>query len=157
MTRSSSAELPRTAKPSSSSLRRISGSPTAFQGKAARTDGPVRYTAPSLVFERDGARQEAGGFQPVEAYDVVIANLDPALERQAPAEDPIEVLRAFPFALTTAEVSARLDAAQIAWARMNTVEDYVNHPQLSARECWREIGSPAGRLRAGGAMRRSRR
>ena len=31
---------------------------------------------------------------------------------------------------------------------MNSIEDYVNHPQLSARDCWREIGSPAGRLRA---------
>ena len=51
-------------------------------------------------------------------------------------------------ALTTSEVIARLDGAQIAWARMNTIEDYVNHPQLSARDCWREIGSPAGPLRA---------
>jgi itaconate CoA-transferase len=51
-------------------------------------------------------------------------------------------------ALTTTEVMARLDGAQIAWARMNAIEDYINHPQLSARDCWREIGSPAGRLRA---------
>jgi hypothetical protein len=49
---------------------------------------------------------EAGGFQPIEAYDVVIANLDPTLERRAPADDPVEVLRAFPYALTTAEVAA---------------------------------------------------
>ena len=56
-----------------------------FQGKAANSDGPVRYTAPSLVFERDGTRLEAGGFQPVEAYDVIVANLDPTLERAAAA------------------------------------------------------------------------
>jgi protein-disulfide isomerase-like protein with CxxC motif len=87
--------------------RTAAGSPTEFQGRAANTDGQVRYTAPSLVFEGpDGRKLEAGGFQPLEAYDVVIANLDPTLERRPPAEDPIEVLSAFPYALTTAEVAA---------------------------------------------------
>ena len=35
-----------------------------------------------------------------------MANLDPTLERRPPAEDPVEVLSAFPYALTTAEVAA---------------------------------------------------
>ena len=35
-----------------------------------------------------------------------VANLDPGLERRPPAEDPVEVLRAFPYALTTREVAA---------------------------------------------------
>ena len=84
--------------------RTAEGSPTEFQGRAADTDGAVRYTAPSLVFRgEDGGILEAGGFQPIEAYDVVIANLDPTLERQPPAEDPVEVLAPFPYALTTAE------------------------------------------------------
>jgi 2-hydroxychromene-2-carboxylate isomerase len=87
--------------------RTAAGSPTEFQGRAANTDGQVRYTAPSLVFEADdGRRLETGGFQPIEAYDVVIANLDPTLERRPPAEDPLEALSAFPYALTTAEVAA---------------------------------------------------
>jgi len=87
--------------------RTAEGSPTEFQGRAADTDGAVRYTAPSLVFRgEDGGILEAGGFQPIEAYDVVIANLDPTLERQPPAEDPVEVLAPFPYALTTAEVAA---------------------------------------------------
>jgi 2-hydroxychromene-2-carboxylate isomerase len=87
--------------------RTAAGSPTEFQGRSANTDGAVRYTAPSLVFEADhGRRLEAGGFQPLEAYDVVIANLDPRLERRPPAEDPVEVLSAFPYALATAEVAA---------------------------------------------------
>jgi hypothetical protein len=87
--------------------RTAAGSPTEFQGRAANTDGAVRYTAPSLVFEAPGGlRLEAGGFQPIEAYDVVIANLDPGLERRPPAEDPVEVLGAFPYPLTTAEVAA---------------------------------------------------
>ena len=88
--------------------RTAEGTPTEFQGKAATTpDGIVRYTAPSLVFRAaDGRTLEAGGFQSTEAYDVVIANLDPTLQRRAPAEDAGEVLAAFPDGVTTAEVAA---------------------------------------------------
>jgi hypothetical protein len=87
--------------------RTAAGSPTELQGKAGNSDGAVRYTAPSLLFETsDGRRLEAGGFQPVEAYDVVIANLDPTLERQAPPEDPGALLDYFDFDLTTQEVAA---------------------------------------------------
>ena len=53
-----------------------------------------------------GKRWKPVGFQPIEAYDIVIANLDPTLERRPPADDPVEVLDAFPYALTTAEVAA---------------------------------------------------
>jgi hypothetical protein len=87
--------------------RTAAGSPTELQGKAGNSDGTVRYTAPSLLFETsDGRRLEAGGFQPVEAYDVLIANLDPTLERQAPPEDPGELLEYFDSGLTTQEVAA---------------------------------------------------
>jgi hypothetical protein len=88
--------------------RRAAGSPTEFQGKSAATDGPVRYTAPSVIFERDGSRLEAGGFQPVEAYDVLLANLDPTLHREPPPETPQPLLERFPFGLTTREVAACL-------------------------------------------------
>jgi protein-disulfide isomerase-like protein with CxxC motif len=88
--------------------RTAEGSPTEFQGKSATTpEGLVRYTAPSLVFTAAGGRTlEAGGFQSTEAYDVIVANLDPTLERRAPAEDVAEVLAAFPDGVTTAEVAA---------------------------------------------------
>jgi len=87
--------------------RTAAGSATHFQGKARQTDGPVRYSAPSLVFEgEDGARLEAGGFQPIEAYDVLVANLDRTLERRAPAEDPLQALAAFPGGLVTQELAA---------------------------------------------------
>ena len=69
----------------------------------------MRYTAPSLYFANDDGRSlEAGGFQPLEAYDVVIANLDPTLPRRPPAEDPVEVLAAFEHPLATAEVIATM-------------------------------------------------
>jgi 2-hydroxychromene-2-carboxylate isomerase len=87
--------------------RSAEGSPTEFQGKARQTDGPVRYSAPSLVFQSaDGRRLEAGGFQTVEAYDVLIANLDPTLERQAAPEDALAPLRRFPDGLVTQELAA---------------------------------------------------
>jgi 2-hydroxychromene-2-carboxylate isomerase len=89
--------------------RTAEGSPTAMQGKAAQTDGPVRYTAPSLVFEtEEGRRLEAGGFQPLEAYDVLVANLDPTLERRPPATGAREVLERFPYGLTTREVAVAM-------------------------------------------------
>jgi itaconate CoA-transferase len=48
--------------------------------------------------------------------------------------------------LTAAEIIERLEAAQIANARMNTVQEFVNHPQLSARNRWTTVGSPVGPL-----------
>lgn len=89
--------------------RSAAGSPTELQGKAGNSDGAVRYTAPSVVFEtEDGRRLEAGGFQPVEAYDVIVANLDPTLERLSPPDDPAALLEHFEFGLTTQEVAALL-------------------------------------------------
>ena len=87
--------------------RRPTVGPTEFQGKAANSDGRVRYTAPSLIFEsEDGRRLEGGGFQTIEAYDVLIANLDPSLERQGPPDDPREALELFPDGLVTQEIAA---------------------------------------------------
>jgi itaconate CoA-transferase len=50
--------------------------------------------------------------------------------------------------LTIDHVIARLDRAQIANARMNSMQEFWDHPQLQARERWREVGSPAGPLKA---------
>ena len=86
--------------------RKAAGSAAELQGKTATTDGPVRFTAPSIVFEHDGTRLVAGGFQPVEAYDILVANLDPTLHREPPPEDPAPLLDRFPDGLTTQEVAA---------------------------------------------------
>ncbi|ABM37449.1 CaiB/BaiF CoA transferase family protein [Polaromonas naphthalenivorans] len=50
--------------------------------------------------------------------------------------------------LNTAEVVARLDKAQIANARMNSMAEVWAHPQLKARERWQSVGSPAGAIPA---------
>jgi protein-disulfide isomerase-like protein with CxxC motif len=89
--------------------RTAAGTPTEAQGKSATTDGPVRYTAPSVVFTTDDGRVlEAGGFQSIESYDVCVANLDPKLPRRPPPEDPYDALAAFSHGLTTQEVAAVL-------------------------------------------------
>ena len=51
-------------------------------------------------------------------------------------------------ALSAVQVLERLDAAQIANARMNDMAGLWAHPQLQARERWRQVGSPAGDIPA---------
>ena len=50
--------------------------------------------------------------------------------------------------LTAAQVVARLEAAEIANARLNTMQEFWDHPQLAARGRWAEVASPAGALKA---------
>eukprot|EP01030_Chromulinospumella_sphaerica_P002442 gene2442-biopygen2146 len=50
--------------------------------------------------------------------------------------------------MTTPEVEARLDQAQIANARMNDMAGVWAHPQLQARQRWQQVGSPAGDIPA---------
>jgi protein-disulfide isomerase-like protein with CxxC motif len=88
--------------------RSAEGGPTHAQDRSSTSDGPVRFTAPSLVFELNGSRLEAGGFQPFEAYDLLLANLDPGLERRPAPASALEAVAAFPEGLTTAEVAAVL-------------------------------------------------
>jgi crotonobetainyl-CoA:carnitine CoA-transferase CaiB-like acyl-CoA transferase len=46
--------------------------------------------------------------------------------------------------LTAPQVVERLEQAQIANARVNTMQEVWNHPQLEARGRWREVDTPAG-------------
>ena len=50
--------------------------------------------------------------------------------------------------MNTAEVVARLDEAQIANARMNSMAEVWAHPQLKARGRWQPVGSPGGEIPA---------
>lgn len=89
--------------------RSAEGSPTHAQDRFSTSDGPVRYTAPSVIFEHaDGGRLEVGGFQPFEAYDTALANLDVTLKRRPAPESAVEALEAFPEGLTTAELASVL-------------------------------------------------
>jgi hypothetical protein len=90
--------------------RSAAGSAAELQGKTRISDGPVRYTAPSVAFERNGTRLVAGGFQPLEAYDVLICNLDPGLRREPPPPTPAPLLERFGHGLTTQEVALLMTA-----------------------------------------------
>ncbi len=50
--------------------------------------------------------------------------------------------------MSAAAIVERLERAQIASARMNTMEEVWAHPQLAARDRWRQVGTPAGPIAA---------
>ena len=100
------AEVSRAYKRDREEARSAAGGAAELQGKAAAANGRVRYTAPSLVFRHGRSLLEAGGFQTIEAYDVLVANLDPSLNRLPAPRDAAAVLERFPEGLTTMEVAA---------------------------------------------------
>ena len=90
--------------------RSAAGTPADVQGKTALAEGRPRFTAPSVVFRRNGDSVVvvAGGWQPLLAYDVLLANFEPELERTPPPESPEPLLEYFQDGLTTAEVALLL-------------------------------------------------
>ena len=74
-------------------------------GRTADSDGAERHTAPTLILRaQDGRVAVVPGFQPFEAADVALMNLEPRLRRLAPPalED---LLAAYPAGLTSQEVA----------------------------------------------------
>jgi len=63
--------------------------------------------------------------------------------------DELQALILQAFATLTAEqLMRRLDDAQIANAQVNTMQQFWQHPQLAARQRWRQVGSPVGPIPA---------
>ena len=63
--------------------------------------------------------------------------------------DALRTLILASFAASSAdEIVARLDAAQIANARMNSMAEVWAHPQLAARDRWRTVETPRGAIPA---------
>ncbi|WHZ00009.1 CaiB/BaiF CoA transferase family protein [Peribacillus simplex] len=50
--------------------------------------------------------------------------------------------------MNSSEIIEKLEKAKIANAHLNTVAEFINHPQLKIRKRWQEVDSPAGKLRA---------
>jgi itaconate CoA-transferase len=78
--------------------------------------------------------------------------VDPRLDTNARrnenrAELKALIVQAFSH-MTTPQVEQRLDDAQIANARMNDMAGLWAHPQLKARDRWRNVQSPAGEIPA---------
>ena len=65
--------------------------------------------------------------------------------RRSAARDELRAILVASFSrLTTPQLTARLEAAAIANARVNTLHEVWAHPQLQARGRWSEVGTPAG-------------
>jgi 2-hydroxychromene-2-carboxylate isomerase len=121
--------------------RSAEGTPTHVQGRHSDSDGPVRYTAPSVVFEHpDGRTLEVGGFQPFESYDTALANLDASLERRPPPQDVADAVTAFPHGLTTAEVAAIMRPSDLQDADLPAAEKGL----IAAAHDGRIVCEPAG-------------
>jgi predicted DsbA family dithiol-disulfide isomerase len=88
----------------------------ALDHKLANWSGGRRYTCPSYEVERvsDGVRIAVPGFQPFAAYDIVLANLAPGLERREPPESAEEVLRWSGIPMATVEVARVLERDEYA-------------------------------------------
>lgn len=95
--------------------RSADGTPTHVQDRHSVSDGPVRYTAPSVLFEHpDGRHFEVGGFQPFEAYDTALANLETTLKRRPAPADARDAVLEYPIGLTTAEVASIMRPSDLA-------------------------------------------
>mgnify|MGYP000994452873 CR=1 FL=1 len=69
--------------------------------------------------------------------------------RRTANRQELEALIVASFApLSSEQLIGRLDAAQIANARMNDMHDVWEHPQLRARGRWTEVATPAGPIPA---------
>lgn len=46
------------------------------------------------------------------------------------------------------EVNRRLEAADVPYGDLNEIPEFLDHPQLAARERWRDVATPAGPVRS---------
>jgi predicted DsbA family dithiol-disulfide isomerase len=77
----------------------------ALAHRLSRSDGGLRYSTGSAVFEADGRRVVMPGFQPFAVYEVSVANVAPDLERKPTPKSVEELLAWAPYPLATAEVA----------------------------------------------------
>jgi crotonobetainyl-CoA:carnitine CoA-transferase CaiB-like acyl-CoA transferase len=68
--------------------------------------------------------------------------------RVAHDEELTQIIEAALAAIPADGLTAALDEAGIANARLRTPAEFGEHPQFAARDRWREVDSPGGRIRA---------
>jgi itaconate CoA-transferase len=113
--------------------------------------GPFECADGEVVFfgiqnEREWRRFCEGVLgRPEMADDELFENNSRRVENREELEEEISAVLG---ELSLDDAVARLEKAGIANARMRTVQDFLEHPQLAARGRWRDVGSPAGPLRA---------
>ena len=80
----------------------------ALSHRLSRSDGGMRYSTGSAVFERGERLVVMPGFQPFAVYEVAVANVAPDLERRPSTSSVEEVLSWASYPLATAEVAELL-------------------------------------------------
>jgi itaconate CoA-transferase len=129
---------------------------THFSGKAPRRSGPdhativpygrFRASDGDVMFGIQNEREWAGFCdkvlgQPQLAKD---PRYDNNTKRTAARAEVVALIESAFSAWTSAQVADKLDAADIANARLNNPDEVWNHPQLLARKRWRDVQSPGG-------------
>lgn len=77
----------------------------ALAHRLSRSNGGLRYSTASAVFERGDRRVVMARFQPFAVYEVAVANVGPEIARR-PAPETVEAVLAWaPYPLATAEVA----------------------------------------------------
>jgi hypothetical protein len=105
--------------------RTAAGTPAHVQDKTTMSAGGVRFTAPSVVFRRGSEAAVAGGWQPLLAYDTLLANFAPELVRVPPPDSVEPLLEAFSDGLTTVEVALLLAGGSDPIADLATAESVL--------------------------------
>jgi 2-hydroxychromene-2-carboxylate isomerase len=151
MSRIDTEEVEETYQRDRAEARSAAGSPASLQGKTAVRDGVERFTAPSLIFEGGGQRLVAGGYQPLAAYDLCVANIDPTLNCRPGPDDPAELLADMPYGLTTREISLAMaarndepdDETVTAALRALATRGEVQGEELGGGTLWRPAAASA--------------
>jgi itaconate CoA-transferase len=133
---------------------------THFGGRAPQRSGPDHATIVPYGKFRTGDGSVMFGIQNEREWaafcDKVMgepalgkdARYDNNTKRTAARSEVVAMIEKSFATLTSEQAIEKLDAAGIANARMNTPEEVWNHPQLKARDRWREVGSPVGAIPA---------
>jgi itaconate CoA-transferase len=134
---------------------------TQYSGNAPRRSGPDHATiVPYGKFDCADGRSVMLGLQNEREWAVFCdrvlgmpelardSRYDSNTKRTERRAEMMQVFQSVFSRITAAELVARLDAAGIANGRLNTPADVWAHPQLAARDRWREVGHPGGTMQA---------
>jgi itaconate CoA-transferase len=133
---------------------------THFGGRAPQRSGPDHATIVPYGKFRTGDGSIMLGIQNEREWAAFCAKVlsqpelahDPRYDnntkRTAARAEVVAMIEKVFSTMTAERVIEKLEAAGIANARMNTPEEVWNHPQLQARNRWREVGSPVGTIPA---------
>jgi hypothetical protein len=95
----------------------------ALSHKLAKWSGGMRYTCPSyeIAHTAGGAHLSVPGFQPLESYEVAVANLLPSAQRRADPESVEQVLA------WAGEPLASMEVARVCGLELEDAREQLSH------------------------------